>query len=96
MKANERFPKTYLSTEDFAQPRMVTISHCVEMEVGTEEQPAKKPVLFFQGVEKGWPLNQLNWTTIETLTGQDDDNNWANYQNEIYKPQTPSRGKMVD
>ncbi len=93
---SERYQKAYLSTPDFEQARVLTISRCVEMEVGTDESTDKKPVLFFQGVERGWPLNKTNWETISALTGQGDDDNWANYQIEIFKTQTQFGGKMVD
>ncbi|KKM26806.1 hypothetical protein LCGC14_1581040 [marine sediment metagenome] len=94
--ANERFPKTYLSTPDFEQPRVLTIARCVEMEVGTDESTDKKPVLFFEGIERGWPLNATNWGTIAQLTGRDNDNLWKGYQIEIFKTQTQFSGKMVD
>lgn len=96
MKMNERYPTTYLSTPDFEQPRVLTISHCTEMEVGNDEQSEKKPVLFFQGVERGWPLNKTNWTSIEQITGKDNDDNWGGLSDRDIQDTDTVRGKMVD
>ena len=70
MRISNAFPSEYLRPADL-QERQVTVkmSRLEIREVGDE----KKPVLFFEGKDKGLVLNKTNAKTISTVYGDETD-----------------------
>lgn len=72
MNINEAFPSKYLKASDIPEEgRTVTISRVDEEEVGRDKEV--RPILFFEGVEKGVVLNKTNATNIAKLYGPETD-----------------------
>jgi hypothetical protein len=70
MRISNAFPSEYLRPADL-QERQVTVkmSRLEIREVGDD----KKPVLFFEGKDKGLVLNKTNAQTISTVYGNETD-----------------------
>jgi hypothetical protein len=56
---------------------------------------SKKPIVFFRGAEKGFPLNKTNAKTIAALYGTDTDN-WIGKPITIYPTTTTFGSDTVD
>lgn len=72
MDYNEFFPSKYLKADDFedASP-VVVISHITVEEVGKDKD--RRPILFYEGEQKGIVLNKTNATNIARAYGSDTD-----------------------
>src|SRR5690349_12419414 len=64
----------------------------VEMAMMNDGKP--KPILYFQGKEKGLALNKTNANTIMNAYGPET-NNWTGAQIELYPAEVDFQGKMV-
>lgn len=97
MKKNEAFPSRFLKAADLNDEPRVVVIHEVNHEVlkwkGKEEQ---KTVLYFVGKTKPLPLNKTNWTAVEKITGEADDENWPEHEIELYPTTTPLADEIVD
>lgn len=72
MNINEAFPSKYLKAADIPEEgRVCVISHVDEEEVGRDKEV--RPILYFEGVEKGVVLNKTNATNISKLYGAETD-----------------------
>ena len=65
------------------------------MESVGQDSHDTKPVLHFQGAQKGMVLNKTNANVITILYGDETDN-WIGKQIELYPTQTDFRGEIVD
>lgn len=75
MNINEAFPSKYLKASDIPEGGFtVIISKVEEEEVGRDKEV--RPILYFQGEEKGIVLNKTNATNISKLYGYETDD-WA-------------------
>ena len=75
MNINEAFPSKYLKASDIPEEGLtVIISKVEEEEVGRDKEV--RPILYFQGEEKGIVLNKTNATNISKLYGYETDE-WA-------------------
>ena len=86
MKKNVAMPGNFLSKEDFETPRVLTIKK-VKMEGVRNPSTNKeedKSVLYLQEEERGIILNSTNWDSIESVTGEDDSDNWSGSKIELY------------
>jgi hypothetical protein len=93
MNINGAFPSTYLKAPDLAGRRaLVTISHVKLEDVGDEA----KPVLYFQGKEKGLVLNKTNANMITEITGSDETDHWKGKPIVLYVTKVDYQGKRVD
>ncbi|MEN3145738.1 hypothetical protein ABCW43_00325 [Neorhizobium sp. IRAMC:178] len=71
MNINEAFPSKYLKAADIDGNPTVIIDQIVEEEVGKDKE--MRPVLYFQGEDKGIILNKTNATNISKLYGYETD-----------------------
>jgi arabinogalactan endo-1,4-beta-galactosidase len=91
MRISSAFPSDYLKAADL-QGRAVTVtmSHVDMREVGGEP----KPILYFQGKEKGMVLNKTNASKIAEMFGDDTDD-WAGGEIILYEAMVDYQGKTV-
>ncbi len=95
MKISETYPSKYLKATDLGgQDRTVTISACVQDELGQGSEKEIKPILHFQGREKGLVLNKTNATTIAEVYG-DDTESWIGRAIVLFAMTVPFQGKLV-
>lgn len=94
MKMSEAFPSNYLSAVDLQGRPVTVIMGAVEREpIGNNKDI--KPVLYFQGKNKGMVLNKTNSNSIVMMYG-DDSEFWAGKTITIYPAKTDFRGDIVD
>ncbi len=75
MNINESFPSKYLKASDIPEEGLTVIIVRVDMEeVGKDKEV--RPVLFFEGEDKGIILNKTNATNISKLYGYETDD-WS-------------------
>lgn len=92
MKANDVFPSSYLKAEDLGTSSPTVTIFGVKLEkLGDDE----KPVIYFQGKEKGLVLNRTNWNMLAEITGQDDSDNWNGKKVKLYVARVDYQGKRV-
>jgi hypothetical protein len=88
---NAAFPGTYLKAADLQGRRVtVTISHMKMEKVGDDT----KPVIYFQGKERGLVLNKTNANSIQEVGGPDTDH-WSGVQIELFEAMVDFQGKTV-
>lgn len=92
MKITDAFPSNYLKAADLnGRTVKVTIADC-ELEHLDDEQ---KPVLRFQGKQKGMVLNRTNAAVLAAALG-DETGAWVGREVELYPDRTMFQGRMVD
>ena len=95
MNINDAFPSTYLKAEDLRGQRVAVQIGSVKMEeVGQGHDMEEKPVLYFNGKDRGLVLNKTNATTIASLYGPDTDQ-WRNNWITLFPTQTDFNGRQV-
>src|SRR3972149_2041256 len=95
MNINDAFASYLKSADLMGKPIRVTISSVMIENVGTEQKPEQKPVVYFQGRAKGMVLNKTNANTItEMFSGETDD--WTGQIIELYVTKVDFGGKPVD
>lgn len=95
MKRSQAFPSQYVSKDDVATPRRVTIKNLLMETIKSDGGDEDKPVLHFSDFEKAMVLNNTNWQTIEEVYGDESDN-WGGKQIELYlDPGVMFGGKRV-
>lgn len=92
MNINGAFPSTYLKAADL-QGRTVTVTmdHVKIEEVGD----GPKPVLYFQGKEKGLVLNKTNSNNIAFIYGPETDH-WQGNPIQLFPTMVDFQGKSVE
>ena len=94
MNIDTAYPSKYIKESDLqGHPRLLTIAR-VSMETVDQSGHDTKPVVFFQGAQKGMVLNITNKNVIVLLYGTETDN-WIGKQIELYPSQTDFRGEIV-
>lgn len=89
---NTLYPSNYLKAADLnGATARVTIRNVVVEKIGTDT----KPVLYFQGKEKGMVLNKTNANTIAMLFGPETDG-WSGGQIEIFSAYVDFQGRQVE
>lgn len=91
MDINAAFPSKYLKAADLPGPVTVTIGICKMEDIGDD----RRPVLYFQGKDKGLVLNKTNSRRITKLFGADTDS-WTGQPLEIYPSETEFKGETVE
>ena len=86
MRTSDAFPSQYLKKEDIGDKRVVVTIDRVEMEdVGQGEQQERKPVVYFDGLDKGMVLNKGNADAMTEAAGGDDEmDNWRGVRVVLY------------
>ena len=95
MKISNAFPSKYLAASDLQGQRFTLTIARVEMEnVGGQDNPEHKPVIYFHGAQKGMVLNKTNAMNVSILYGDETDA-WVGKQVELYVTQVPFGEKIV-
>ncbi len=96
MNISEAFPSNYLKPADLnGEPCPLTIRTCAMEELGQGNDKESKPVLYFDGVQKGLVLNKTNATNIAKVYG-DDTGNWTGKDIQVFPTTTEFKGETVD
>lgn len=91
MQIDSAYPSNYLKAADLnGQNVKVTISHISMEDVGGDP----KPVLYFQGKEKGMVLNKTNANNIKEGYGGETDN-WSGKEVVLFEAMVDFQGKTV-
>lgn len=96
MNINQAFPSKYISAPDL-QGRHVTVvmSSVIMEEIRSDQGVQEKPVLYFQGKEKGLVLNQTNANSIADIYGPETEA-WMGNSIELYPTRVQFGNRMVD
>lgn len=92
MKASDIFPGKYLKAADLGSAEPVVTIKSVKMETLGDDT---KPVLYFEGKERGIVLNKTNWNAITDITGEDDSDNWKGHKVKLFVAKVEFQGKRV-
>jgi hypothetical protein len=92
MNINSAFPSTYLKAADL-QGKSVTLTmdHVTMEDIGGDQ----KPVLYFQGTERGIVLNKTNTSIISEMYGYETDD-WVGKKITIHPARVEFQGRIVD
>ena len=91
MRISTAFPSDYLRAADLqGKAATVLMSHVDMRDIGGDH----KPVLYFQGKERGLVLNKTNSNTISTVYGDDTDM-WAGHPITLFETMVDFQGRMV-
>ena len=91
MRISSAFPSQYLKAADLQGQRVgVTMSHVTMEDIGGD----LKPILYFQGKEKGLVLNKTNANTIAGAYG-DDTTEWTGKAIQMYEAMVDFQGRQV-
>lgn len=87
----------YLKQDDIGDKRVTVTMDRVEVdEVGSDDKPEKKPVLYFRGKDKGLILNRTNAQSISEIVGSDETDHWKGHQIVLYvDPSVMYAGRKV-
>ena len=93
MNITSAFPSTYLKAADLQGRRAtVTIDKVVMEDIGGEH----KPVVKFQGKDRGIVLNKTNAAMIAEIAGSEETDDWKGVKVTLYPTKTDFQGKRVD
>jgi hypothetical protein len=93
MKVGEAFPGAYLKSSDLQGRRVtVVISEIKPEEIGGDT----KPVLYFEGKERGLVLNKTNANMIAEILGTDEMDDWHGHRIVLHPAKTEFQGRRVD
>lgn len=92
---NEAFPSKYLKASDLQGRTVPVVIERVEFEpVGQSRE--MKPVVYFEGKEKGLVLNKTNSTKIVQIAGSTETDDWNGIRVAIYPTETSFQGDQVE
>ena len=93
MKVGQAFPGNYIKAADLNHKKVhVVISECKLEDIGGDQ----KPVLYFEGKERGLVLNKTNANMIAEILGTDEMDDWSGQRIMLYPSKTDFQGKRVD
>ncbi len=96
MRISESFESKWLKAANLQGQRVsVVISHVTRENIGSEDKPETKPIVFFVGKDKGLVLNKTNAEQISAMYGDETDS-WVDKTIELYTQKVPFNGQMVD
>ena len=91
MKISGAFPSKYLKSTDLQGKQVkVVMSHVAMETIGDDE----RPVLYFQGKDKGFILNKTNGNAIAYVFG-DDTENWRGSEIVLFETTVDFQGKTM-
>ena len=95
MRISEAYPSKYLKAADLdGQDRAVSIRACIQEELGQGVEMETKPVLYFDGGQKGLVLNKTNAQAIADDYG-DDTEAWAGREIVLFIQKVTFQGKLM-
>ena len=93
MNINAAFPSNFLKAADLQGRRVsASISHVKMEDIGDDH----KPVVYFNGKEKGLVLNKTNANMITEIAKSDETDQWRGVSIVLYPTKTDFQGKRVD
>lgn len=93
---NEMYPSKYLKASDIeGHEPIVTIRRIEIEELGQGEEKDTKPVLYFDGKDKGLALNVTNATVIALIYNSDDSDDWIGRKIKLYVDIVAYKGKAT-
>lgn len=93
MNVNTAFPSKTLKASDLNGSNVsVTISHVEIEKMGSDN----KPVVYFEGKQKGLVLNKTNAKRIVEITGSSETEDWKGYVIVLYPTETEFQGDTVE
>lgn len=96
MNVNDAFPSNYIKASDLGDKKILVTIDRVEMEsLGRGADKETKPVLYFEGKQKGLVLNKTNSKKIHDIVGSWEDSDWQGQQVVIYATETEFGGDTV-
>ena len=94
MRISQAFPSDYIKSSDLNGREVRVVIKKVRIEeVGREKE--ERPVIYFEGKEKGMVLNKTNANAIATAFGDDTDD-WTGGEVILYAAMTEFQGKSVE
>ena len=95
MRISQAFPSKYLRAADLGdRAHLLTITKVEMADVGQEGASDHKPVVHFQGADKGLVLNRTNADTIAIIHGDETDA-WIGKQVEVYPDTVMFNGRVT-
>lgn len=95
MRMSEAFPSNYLKAADLQGRRInVTIDHVAVEEVGRQKD--RKPIVYFQGKDKGLVLNKTNGNKISAIAGTDEMDEWGGVAVQLFPTMVDFGGEEVE
>ena len=95
MRISEAYPSKYLKAADLdGQDRAVSIRACIQEELGQGSEMEVKPVLYFDGGQKGLVLNKTNAQAIAEDYG-DDTEAWTGREIVLFIQKVTFQGKLT-
>ncbi len=93
MNILQEFPSAYLKALDYPAPKVEVINKVMREAVGQERE--QKPVLYFDGIDRGTVLNKTNANMLAHLFGPET-KEWNGKNIEVYTEAVSFQGKVVD
>lgn len=96
MNINNLFPSKYLKAADLPEDEAVSykISKIKMEDIGKDKE--SKPVIYFEGEDKGLVANKTNCKTIAALAGSDEVEDWIGTTIRLYRTEVEFQGDMVE
>ncbi len=94
MKISKLFPSKFLKADDLDGHEVECAIHEIRVEDLTGDGRERKPVLYFEGKDKGLVLNKTNSMVIAGSYGEDTDG-WQGKPVVLYGTTTQFQGKLV-
>jgi hypothetical protein len=96
MNVNDAFPSRYIKAADLADAAVVVTIRAVEMEdIGQGQKKERKPVVYFEGKQKGLVLNKTNANMIQKIAGSPDTDDWAGVKIRLVAAEVEFQGDSV-
>ena len=96
MNVNQAFPSNYLKASDIQGHEVQATIERVEMEeIGQGRDKESKPILYFHGKTKGVVLNKTNATTISSIVGSGETDDWIGTRVCLFVREVEFQGSMV-
>jgi hypothetical protein len=96
MNIGSAFKGNYLKAAEIGSKRVLLTIDRVDVEVIDGDKKESKPVLYFQGHDRGLVLNRTNADEITAIVGDPETDNWAGQKVVLYvDPSVMYAGKRV-
>ncbi len=94
MKVTDLYPSKYVKSDDIGNQRLTLQVGTIKLEEVAENEPAK-PVMYFNGKEKGMVLNKTNALLCAHCWGDDTDS-WNGQWLDLFVEPKMFQGKVVN
>lgn len=94
MHIGKMFPSKYLKASDLDQPVDAKVVAVKFEEVGQNKE--RRPVAYFEGIERGVVLNKTRSNGIVRASGSEDTDDWPGTIVQLYPSTTQFQGEEVE